>query len=73
MTDTSSNSDNSSAEKNPDDWTTGGETITEAQRSYIETMATESGEELPDLSKTTKADASKLIEKLQDKTGRGNS
>lgn len=68
MTDNVSQTD--SAAKDPDDWTTGEERATAAQMSYIETMATEAGTEVP--KELTKADASKLIEELQAKTDRGN-
>jgi hypothetical protein len=55
--------------KDPDDWTTGDEPMTGAQRSYLKTLSDEAGEELdPTL---TKAAASKRIEELQHKTGRG--
>ena len=56
--------------KDPADWKTGDEPMTGAQRSYLETLASEAGESAPgdDL---TKADASKRIDELQDKTGRG--
>lgn len=55
--------------KDPDDWVTGDEEMTGAQRSYLQTLAEEAGEEVePDL---TKAEASKRIEELQHKTGRG--
>jgi hypothetical protein len=55
--------------KAPDDWTTGDEPMTGAQESYLNTLATEAGETVdPDL---TKAEASKRIDELQDKTGRG--
>ncbi|HET7218075.1 MAG TPA: DUF3072 domain-containing protein [Vicinamibacterales bacterium] len=56
--------------RDPDEWKTGDEPITAAQRSYVETLATEAGESLrtDDL---TKAEASKLIDELQEKTGRG--
>jgi hypothetical protein len=61
--------DNSNRIKEPDDWTTGDEPMTEAQESYLHTLATEAGETIePDLSK---AEASKRIDELQDKTGRG--
>ena len=56
------------AAKNPDDWTTGDEPATAAQRSYLETLATESGSEVPD--ELTKADASKLIDELRTKSPR---
>lgn len=57
------------AEKDPSDWVTGDEPLTGPQRSYLETLAREAGEEVPD--KLTKAEASELIERLQEKTGRG--
>lgn len=63
------NPDYSNTVKNPDDWTTGGEPITGAQQSYLSTLASEAGEELD--SNLTKAEASKKIEELQHKTGRG--
>ena len=59
----------SNLQKDPDDWTTGGESMTDAQRSYLTTLSQEAGEEPPgDL---TKADASKRIDELQRRTGRG--
>ena len=55
--------------KDPDEWTTGEEPMTGAQESYLHTLAAEAGEEVqPDL---TKAEASKKIDELQGKTGRG--
>ncbi|MBA2273474.1 MAG: DUF3072 domain-containing protein [Actinobacteria bacterium] len=57
------------AAKHPDDWVTGDEPMTGAQASYLQTLAQEGGDEL-DLS-MTKAQASKRIEELQAKTGRG--
>lgn len=57
------------AVKDPDNWTTGDEPMTGAQASYLQTLSEEAGEEFdPELSK---ADASKKIDALQDKTGRG--
>ena len=55
--------------KAPDDWTTGQEPMTGAQRSYLHTLATEAQEEVKD--DLTKAEASKKIEELQEETGRG--
>ena len=55
--------------KDPEDWTTGNEQMTGAQQSYLHTLAREAGEEIDD--NMTKADASKKIEELQEKTGRG--
>ena len=58
-------------EKEPERWVTGDEPMTGAQRSYLDTLAREAGEQLsPDLSK---AEASEQIERLQTKTGRGAS
>ena len=55
--------------KDPNDWTTGGETMTGAQASYLKTLSEEADEEFdPNL---TKADASRRIDELQQKTGRG--
>ena len=60
---------NSNMIKDPDEWKTGDEEMTGAQRSYLQTLADEAGEEVdPNL---TKAEASKRIEELQQKTGRG--
>ena len=63
--------ENSNTIKDPDDWKTGDEEMTGAQRSYLQTLADEAGEEI-DLN-LTKAEASKRIEELQQKTGRGAS
>jgi hypothetical protein len=54
--------------KDPDDWVTGDEPMTGAQASYLETLAGEAGEEVPD--DLTKADASKKIDELQDRSDR---
>jgi Protein of unknown function (DUF3072) len=63
------NNEVSNTIKDPDDWKTGDEEMTGAQRSYLQTLADEAGEEV-DLN-LTKAEASKRIEELQHKTGRG--
>ena len=61
--------DAGTAEKDPSTWVTGDEPMTGAQRSYLDTLAREAGEQLsPDL---TKAEASEQIERLQASTGRG--
>ncbi len=58
----------SSPEKDPADWVTGDEPATGPQLSYLGTLAQQAGEQVPpDL---TKAQASKLIDELQDRTGR---
>lgn len=55
--------------KDPDQWTTGDEPMTGAQRSYLHTLAGEAKEEIDE--HMTKAEASKKIEELQEQTGRG--
>ena len=57
------------AQKDPDDWTTGDEPMTGAQRSYLQTLSTEAQEEFDET--LSKAEASKRIDELQKKTGRG--
>jgi hypothetical protein len=57
------------AEKDPADWVTGEEPMTGPQRSYLQTLAQEAGQEVP--AELTKAQASEMIDTLQDKTGRG--
>ena len=59
----------SNAIKDPDEWTTGDEPMTGAQHSYLKTLSDEAGEKLDE--NLTKAEASKRIEELQQKTGRG--
>jgi DUF3072 family protein len=56
--------------KDPDEWTTGEETITGAQRSYLKTLSDEAGVEFDE--SLTKAEASKRIDELQKRTGRGD-
>ncbi|HVL86221.1 MAG TPA: DUF3072 domain-containing protein [Pseudonocardia sp.] len=58
------------AAKDPDDWTTGDEPITGPQRSYLETLAREAGADGPP-DGLSKAEASKRIDELQERTGRG--
>ena len=57
------------AEKDPTDWVTGEEPMTGPQRSYLSTLAQEAGREIPD--NLTKAEASAMIDELQQQTGRG--
>jgi len=61
--------ENSNMIKDPEDWVTGDEEMTGAQRSYLQTLCEEAGEDFdPTL---TKAEASKRIDELQRTTGRG--
>jgi hypothetical protein len=55
--------------KDPDDWTTGDEPMTTAQRSYLQTLCDEAQEPMDDT--LTKAKAAKRIDALQRPTGRG--
>jgi len=61
----------SNAEKDPDDWTTGDESMTGAQASYLKTLAEEAGDADAYNADLTKAEASKRIDALQEATGRG--
>lgn len=56
-------------EKDPSDWVTGDEPMTGPQMSYLKTLSQEAGIEFDE--KLNKADASRRIEELQEKTGRG--
>jgi hypothetical protein len=58
------------AVKDPDDWVSGDEAMTGAQASYLQTLSEEAGEEFD--ASLSKADASKRIDELRDKTGRGD-
>ncbi len=66
-----SSTDPSLTKLDPHDWKTGDEPMTAAQRSYLETLAREAGEELSGEIELTKAEAALRIEELQKKTGRG--
>jgi hypothetical protein len=56
-------------EKPTEQWVTGEEPMTGPQMSYLQTLCREAGEEFDGT--LTKAGASKKIEELQAKTGRG--
>ncbi len=60
---------NANPTKDPGDWTTGDEPMTGPQRSYLHTLAREAGETVPD--NLSKADALRLIDELQARSGRG--
>ena len=59
----------SNTAKDPDEWITGDEPMTGAQASYLRTLSQEANEEFDE--NLSKADASKRIDELQEKTGRG--
>ncbi|MCV7280683.1 DUF3072 domain-containing protein [Mycolicibacterium flavescens] len=58
-------------QKDRSDWVTGDEPMTGPQRSYLSTLAQEAGEEVPE--NLSKAQASELIDRLQQQTGRSSS
>ena len=53
----------SGPERDPEDWATGDEPMTAAQRSYLDTLARRAGEEID--ADLTKAQASEHIDRLQ--------
>ena len=59
----------SNMEKDPKDWVTGDEPMTGAQRSYLKTLSEEAKEPFDE--NLSKADASRRIDELQARTGRG--
>jgi Protein of unknown function (DUF3072) len=62
------NTDQSALQLDPDEWKTGDEPMTDAQRSYLETLCRETGEEFDET--LTKADASKRIDELRERSPR---
>ncbi len=56
---------NDQLDKDPSDWVTGDEPMTASQRSYLDTLASQAGEEIS--ADLTKAQASEHIERLQAK------
>ena len=63
----------SNPEKDPDEWVTGDEPMTGPQASYLSTLAQEAGEDVSgDLGNLSKAEASRKIDELQERTGRGD-
>ena len=59
----------SNLEKDPADWKTGDEPMTGAQASYLKTLSDQASE--PFEEDLTKAEASRRIDELQQRTGRG--
>jgi hypothetical protein len=56
-------------EKDTADWVTGDEPMTGPQASYLKTLVQEARRDVPE--NLTKAQASELIDELQQQTGRG--
>ncbi|WP_372698190.1 DUF3072 domain-containing protein [Arthrobacter sp. JSM 101049] len=59
---------NDDVNRDPEEWVTGDEPMTAAQRSYLDTLAREAGEEIP--ADLTKAQASEHIDRLQERSKR---
>jgi hypothetical protein len=57
-------------EKDPQDWVSGDDPMTEAQKSYLDTLAREAGEQLP--ASLTKREASEHIDRLRKGLGRAD-
>jgi hypothetical protein len=55
-------------QRDPDEWKTGDEPMTDAQRSYLETLCRETGEVFDET--LSKADASKRIDELRGRSPR---
>ena len=69
MADDTTSSNTSNTQKDPSEWVTGEEPMTGAQASYLQTLSQEAGEDFDE--SLSKAEASKRIDELQEKTGRG--
>ena len=65
---TTDRSDSAGLQRDPDEWKTGDEPMTPAQRSYLETLCRDTGEQFDDT--LTKADASKRIDELRARSPR---
>jgi len=65
---TQEQAEESNTVKNPDEWTTGDEPMTGAQRSYLKTLSEEAKVEFDET--LTKAEASKRIDELRQKSER---
>ena len=68
MTTNNPSQPNPSLQKDPDEWKTGDEPMTAAQRSYLETLAQDTGETVEET--LTKAEASKRIDELRERSRR---
>jgi len=59
-----------SLEKDPSEWISGDDPMTAAQRSYLDSLAKQAGEELP--ANISKAEASQHIDRLKAQLGIGD-
>lgn len=62
-------SQHSNLEKNPEDWTTGNDPMTDAQASYLKTLSEQAHKPDQFATDITKAEASKRIDALRDELG----
>lgn len=60
--------DEAGLQRDPDEWKTGDEPMTAAQRSYLETLCRETGAEFDET--LSKAEASKRIDELRERSPR---
>jgi len=65
---TTRETDQPALQRDPDEWKTGDEPMTDAQRSYLETLCRETGEAFDET--LSKADASKRIDELRERSPR---
>ena len=65
---TTNDTDQPALQRDPDEWKTGDEPMTAAQRSYLETLCRETGEDFDE--SLSKADASKRIDELRERSPR---
>jgi hypothetical protein len=68
MTNRSTDTDQPGLQRDPDEWKTGDEPMTPAQRSYLETLCHDTDETFSQ--ELTKAEASKLIDELRERSPR---
>ena len=64
---TQSGAADNTVEKDPSEWVSGDDPMTEAQKSYLDTLAKQAGEELP--ASLSKAEASQHIDRLRSENG----
>ena len=65
---TTNDTDQPALQRDPDEWKTGDEPMTDAQRSYLETLCRDTGEQFDE--GLSKADASKRIDELRERSPR---
>ena len=68
MKNTTKDTDQPTLQRDPDEWKTGNEPMTAAQRSYLETLCHDNNEEFN--GELTKAEASKMIDELRERSPR---